>query len=94
MLIQRQADPYTPEYYNEYSGDTLQNIAIIFIALNTFFVLLRCYARYLTKTTIGWDDYFYVAGYIFNIGSCVTAICAYTSLCLIFASWLGTDILS
>jgi hypothetical protein len=81
MLIPRQADqadPFPPEYYSEYSGTQLQNIAITFLVVNTFFTILRFYARSLTKIAMGWDDYLYIAAYIFNIGLCINSICKYT----------------
>ena len=56
-------------------GDNeLVTVSIIFIILNTVFVILRCYARSLTRATYGWDDYLIFASLIFNIASCVLSI--------------------
>ena len=74
MIILRQAETYSAANYSESSGDRLQTTAILFIALNTLFVTLRYYARRITKTVLGWDDFFISAGYISNVGLCITAI--------------------
>jgi len=75
MIILRQDETLSAATYNKSSGDKLQTAAIVFIAVNTFFVALRCYARHITKAGLGWDDFFLSAGYVFNIGLCITAIC-------------------
>jgi hypothetical protein len=61
---------------NSADGDSskLVTVSIIFIILNTVFVILRCYARSLTKATYGWEDYLIFASLIFNIASCVLSI--------------------
>jgi len=60
---------------NSSDGDNeLVTVSIIFIILNTVFVILRCYARSLTKATYGWDDYLIFASLTFNIASCVLSI--------------------
>ena len=75
MIILRQDETLSAAIYNNSSGDKLQTVAIVFIAVNTFFVALRWYARHITKAGLGWDDFFLSAGYVFNIGLCITAIC-------------------
>ena len=55
-------------------GNQMVTVSITFIILNTVFVILRCYARSLTKATYGWDDYLIFASLIFNIASCVLTI--------------------
>jgi hypothetical protein len=74
MIILRQAETHSAATYNKSSGDQLQTAAIVFIAVNTLFVALRCYARHITKAGLGWDDFFLSAGYVSNIGLCITAI--------------------
>jgi hypothetical protein len=61
----------------EYSGNKLVTISIVFIILNCVFVLLRFYARSITRATYGWDDYLIIAGFISNIGLCVVSIGTY-----------------
>jgi hypothetical protein len=75
MIILRQDETLSAANYNESSGDMLQTAAIAFIAVNTLFVVLRFYARHITKAGLGWDDFFISVGYVFNIGLCITAIC-------------------
>jgi hypothetical protein len=50
----------------EYPGNKLVAISIIFVILNVIFVTLRCYARLLTKAVYGWDDYLIFASLISN----------------------------
>jgi hypothetical protein len=58
----------------EYCGDKLVAVSIIFMIFNTVIVILRCYARSLTKATYGWDDYLVFASFVSNIGLCVVSI--------------------
>ncbi|KAH9216680.1 hypothetical protein DL95DRAFT_362975 [Leptodontidium sp. 2 PMI_412] len=74
MIILRQAETHSAATYNESSANQLLTTAILFIVLNTLFVTLRYYARHITKAGLGWDDFFLSAGYVSNIGLCVTAI--------------------
>jgi hypothetical protein len=61
----------------EYCGNKLITISIVFIILNTIFVILRCYARFITKAAYGWDDYLIFASFISNIGLCAVSISTY-----------------
>jgi hypothetical protein len=62
----------------EYCGNKLVTISIVFIILNCVFVILRFYARSITKTAYGWDDYLIIASFISNISLCVVSISMYT----------------
>jgi hypothetical protein len=62
----------------EYCGNNLVTISIVFIILNSVFVILRFYARFITKTAYGWDDYLIIAGFISNVSLCVVSISTYT----------------
>jgi hypothetical protein len=50
----------------EYPGNKLVAISIIFVIIDIIFVVLRCYARSLTKAVYGWDDYLIFASFISN----------------------------
>lgn len=67
----------SPEYLNEYIGDKLIYTSGIFIALETFFVALRCYARTLTASAIGWDDSIIPVAWLANVGLCILGISQY-----------------
>ncbi|KAN0066797.1 hypothetical protein V8E54_015086, partial [Elaphomyces granulatus] len=60
----------------EYCGDKLVTISIVFIILNSVFVILRFYARSITKAAYGWDDYLIIASFISNVSLCVVSIIA------------------
>ncbi len=63
------AQPPTEEYLNEYSGGTLIGLSIGFAALTTVVLVLRFYARVITRrVSLGLDDAFLVAAYIVNLG--------------------------
>lgn len=64
----------SPQYLNEYRGDTLITISALFIALESISVILRVYARTITTSTIGWDDILIPLGWLANIGLCVLGI--------------------
>ena len=61
-------------YIEDYCGDKLMTVAIAFIVLDTIFVALRCYSRYLQKASIGWDDILILPAYLSCLGLCITAI--------------------
>ena len=67
----------SPTSNQEYCGNKLVTISIVFIILNTIFVILRFYARSITKTAYGWDDYLIIASFISNISLCVVSISMY-----------------
>lgn len=68
----------------EYSGDKLVTVSIVFIVLNTVIVSLRCYARSITNAPYGWDDYLVFASFISNVGLSVVSIrtAASTPFCM------------
>jgi hypothetical protein len=61
----------------EYCGNKLVTISIVFMIFNTIIVILRCYARSLTKAAYGLDDYLVFASFVSNIGLCVVSIRTY-----------------
>jgi hypothetical protein len=61
----------------EYCGNKLVTISIVFIILNSVFVILRFYARSITKAAYGWDDYLIIASFISNVSLCVVSISTY-----------------
>ena len=61
-------------YLNEYRGDTLINIAAVFITFESISVALRIYARIITTSKMGWDDMIVPLGWLANIGLCVLGI--------------------
>ena len=65
---------YSFEYLEAYSGGRLVAVAALFIVLDLLFVALREVARYLTKATWGWDDYFLVPALVTNLGVCIHGI--------------------
>ncbi|KAN0072205.1 hypothetical protein V8E54_009934 [Elaphomyces granulatus] len=64
----------SPASNEEYSGNKLVTISIVFMILNTIFVILRCYSRSITKVAYCWDDYLIFASFISNIGLCAVSI--------------------
>ncbi|KAL8836141.1 MAG: hypothetical protein Q9170_003034 [Blastenia crenularia] len=65
---------YTPEYLNQYNGDSLHAIAILFIVLVVIFVTLRFYARRMGRVAWGFDDSLIIPGIIFCLGLCIAAL--------------------
>lgn len=61
---------YSTEFLAEYRGNTPLAICIVFITLETAFVSLRYWARYLAKVKLGIDDYFMIPGTILCLGQC------------------------
>ena len=67
----------TPEYLREYRGDTLLAICDTFIVLDTVFIPLRFYARYLITSSFGWDDAIIPAAWLSNVGLAILCISLY-----------------
>jgi hypothetical protein len=63
--------------HEDYCGNKLVTISIVFIILNCVFVILRFYARSITKNAYGWDDYLIIASFISNISLCAVSISMY-----------------
>lgn len=61
-------------YIDESIGYKLTDTAIAFIVLETVFVVLRCWSRYLQKASIGWDDILIIPAYLFCLGPCICSI--------------------
>jgi hypothetical protein len=75
---QRNESSVEPSIDNqEYCGNKLVTVSIVFMIFNTIIVILRCYARSLTKATYGLDDYLVFASFVSNIGLCVVSIRTY-----------------
>ena len=77
----------TSELSNEYNGEDLRAIAILFIALVTIFIILRFYARRMGRVTWGLDDSLIIPGAIFCLALCTSALgMLYTSFPLGYLS--------
>jgi hypothetical protein len=58
----------------EYSGNKLVVISILFVILSTVIITLRCFARSLTKVVYDWNNYLVFAGFISNTALFVVSI--------------------
>ena len=65
---------YTNPDNNSSRGNSLLAVASVLIVLETLLVLLRAFARRLTTSQRGIDDYLTVPSLIVNLGVCVQAI--------------------
>jgi hypothetical protein len=74
MLTEKRTASYSPEYYQEYIGGSVQVVASLFIVLSTLFVALRYRARYMTSAVLGWDDYLVLVSSLVFVGLCVTSL--------------------
>lgn len=68
---------YPPQFLNEYNGDSLHVIAVLFIALATICVVLRFYARRVGYVPWGLDDSLIIPGTVFCLALCVCALGGY-----------------
>lgn len=59
---------FPPGYLEEYNGDSLLAIGIVFIILEVVFVALRFWARRIGQVAWGADDGLIIAGLIFCEG--------------------------
>ena len=72
------ASTYPPGYLQQYSGNRLLAVSIVFIILDILFVALRLYTRRTANNSKwGWDDNFLVPALIMNLGMCSLGIGAY-----------------
>ena len=55
----------TPEFLNQYNGRPVIITAIVFMVLDSVFVMLRFLARRLQTATFGWDDWLIIPGWLF-----------------------------
>lgn len=69
-----------PGYLQEYTGDQLLVIAIVFIPLNVMFVAMRFLARSLQKAPLGLDDILVIPSLILCLSLSAIGICKYTCL--------------
>ena len=71
MASSNASSPINENYLNEYSGNTLLAICILFIALETIFVCLRYYARHLALAGLGLDDAIIPLAWMSNVALCI-----------------------
>ncbi|KAF4632401.1 hypothetical protein G7Y89_g5720 [Cudoniella acicularis] len=62
--------PLTPEHLNDYIGKRAYDCAILFIVFDVFIVGFRYFARYITHTSFGWDDFFVLPAVLFSVSLC------------------------
>ena len=65
---------YPPGYLDEYRGQTLIDLAIAFLVIETVCVALRFYARRIGKVPWGADDTLIVPGFILCAAVCACTI--------------------
>lgn len=70
----------SPEYIAEYSGGKLIALSISLIVIIVFFVSLRFYSRWLSKTKYGLDDYLVLLSLVLLVGESGLAICEHRHL--------------
>lgn len=66
---------FPPGYLDEYIGFKLVWLSSAFIAIDIFFVGLRYYARYVSRTSIGADDYLTLCSLVCAIALSAIGIC-------------------
>lgn len=69
---------FPPGYLDEYIGFKLVWLSSAFIAINVFFVGLRYFARYVSRTSIGADDYITIFSLVCAIALSAIGICEYS----------------
>ena len=65
---------YPPGYMEEYNGDGLYAIAILFICLVTLSVVLRFYAHKVGNVKWGLDDTLIIPASVFCLALCACAL--------------------
>ena len=65
---------YSAAYLNQYTGDTLLAVIILFVVLVPASVNLRFYARRLGDVKWGLDDTLGILGTIFCLALCASAL--------------------
>ena len=64
------------DYLNEDSSPLLSKISILFMVLQTVFMVLFAVSRYFCKTAQGIDYWVLIPlGFVFCMGNCVISIC-------------------
>lgn len=61
-------------YMDPFIGDRVTNTAIAFIVLDTVFVALRYWSRYLQKASFGWDYILIIPAYLSCLRICICGI--------------------
>ena len=75
MSLSQSGETYPPGYLEEYSGNRLLGVSILFIILDTLAVSLRFYTRSMTEySNWGWDDTVLIPALITNLGMCAHGI--------------------
>lgn len=69
---------FPPGYLDEYIGFRLVWLSSAFIAINVCFVGLRYYARYVSRISIGADDYITIFSLVCAIALSVIGICEWS----------------
>lgn len=64
----------TAEDLEEYSGNKVVAISIVFLVLTTVFLGLRFYSKRLMRSKSGWDDILLVGAYLCNASLCTVII--------------------
>ena len=67
-------DQLSEKYLDEYIGRRLMAAALVIILMNTIFVTLRYWSRYLQKAPFGWDDILILPSYISCLSPCICGI--------------------
>ena len=65
---------YPPGYMEEYNGDGLYAIAILFICLVTFSLVLRFYAHRVGNVKWGFDDTLIIPASVLCLALCTCAL--------------------
>ena len=68
---------YSQEYLDEYNGENLRAIAILFICLVTISVALRFYAHRMGNVKWGYDDSLIIPGTVFCLALCISCLGGY-----------------
>lgn len=64
----------SPEYLNESNVTSLLTTCIVFLVLDTLFVVLRFFSRWHQRVKWGWDDTLMLGGWLTCVGLCIDGI--------------------
>ena len=65
---------FPPGYLDEYRGRTPVRVAIAFLIMETLCIILRFYARRISKVRWGADDILILPGFILCVAVCACSI--------------------
>jgi hypothetical protein len=65
-MAQARSSEYSQDYLHEYNGHLIISWTLAFIVLQTLFLTLRFYSRYIAKVVWGVDDTLLIAGALFS----------------------------